>query len=83
MLRAKREHDGYLAAFAAAVIVARIPFSGESLNPANLNPFREIDPAAQARLEAVRRFISTTTIAVQAQEGIDAARKKRGKNNGG
>jgi hypothetical protein len=58
MARAKREHDGFLAAYTAAVVVAHLPFTAAALNPQQLNPFREVDPALEAEREKVLRFIA-------------------------
>lgn len=76
MLRARREHDGYLAAFTAAVVVAHIPFTGTALDPRNLNPFREVDPDAQRKLDEVKRFIAKVAMTVQVEEGLEEARRR-------
>lgn len=58
MARARREHDGFLAAYTAAVVVAHLPFTAAALDPERLNPFRAVDPALEAERERVLRFIA-------------------------
>lgn len=58
MLRAKREHDGFLATWTAAVVVAHLPFTASQIDPAQMNPFREIDPRLEAEREKVKRYIA-------------------------
>jgi hypothetical protein len=81
MLTAKREHDGFLAAWTAAEIVRHIPFGGESLDPHSLNPFRVADPAAERKLQEVRRFIASVAIETRAREAKEEA--ERARRNGG
>ncbi len=75
MLLAKREHDGFLAAWTAAEIVRHIPFSGEALNPHTINPFRVRDPEAERRLQEVKNFIASNALMVRAREAKEAALK--------
>jgi hypothetical protein len=77
MLGARREHDGFLAAWTAAEIVRHIPFTGENLNPHTINPFRVRDPDAERKLQEVKNFIASNALMVRAREAKEAAEKAR------
>jgi hypothetical protein len=76
MLRAKREHDGFLAAWAAAEIVRHLPLTATSLDPHRTNPFREIDPEAERKIQEVKRCIAGVALAVRAREAKEEAEKR-------
>ena len=71
MCQAKREYEGSLFAFLAAVVVAHIPFTGHSLIPSAINPYRRVSPEAAQKLEEVSRFISNMAFTVGAKEAIE------------
>lgn len=52
MARERQRSAGELAAWHVAMIVARIPLSGEVLDPAQINPYR----AERPKCEALRKL---------------------------
>lgn len=78
MARARRENDGYLAAWTAAEIVRHLPLTATALDPRQRNPFRVTDPEAQKKLDEVREFHARVAIAVRVREAKEAAQKREG-----
>jgi hypothetical protein len=78
MLRAKREHDGFLAAWTAAEIVRHLPLTATALDPHDRNPFRERDPEAERKIQEVKRFIASVALATRAREAKEEAKRREG-----
>lgn len=56
MAKEKRRECGLIAAWHASVIVARMPFTAEVLDPNELNPFREAMPTRTKAMEELKRW---------------------------
>lgn len=56
MAKERRRESGLIAAWHAAAIIARLPFSAEVLDPNELNPFREARPAATKAMEELKQW---------------------------
>jgi hypothetical protein len=49
-----KRHRGELAAWHVAQVVARLPFTGEVLDPRQINPYREQTPPSDAAVRLER-----------------------------
>lgn len=63
MATERRRFMGELAAWHAAVIVAHIPFTGESLDPAALNPYQVVPPHVADQIERIKAFVGRRRLA--------------------
>lgn len=66
MADAARRHRGELAAWHAAIIVAHIPFTGQSLSPVEINPYRDAGRRESAALKRVKALIARCGLAALA-----------------
>lgn len=74
MARAKKEQWGELAAWHAAEIIRRLPFTGANLNPAEINPYRGAAPATSPAMERLEQWQRSRRIRALGQAAADAAR---------
>lgn len=54
---------GELAAWHLSVLVPHIPFTGESLNPDELNPYRVIPPHVAEQVDRIKAFVARRRLA--------------------
>lgn len=63
MATERRRFMGELAAWHASVIVAHVPFTGESLNPGELNPYKVVPPHVADQIERIKAFVARRRLA--------------------
>lgn len=56
MARGRQRFAGDVAAWHACMLIARLPFTAKVLDPRDVNPYRDEDPAAAEQMEKLRQW---------------------------